>query len=423
MNTRMPAMGTRLAVLGLLLFIRSGVTAPDPLQITRQNNRDITVHSVRELLPSGETVNWSDASKRLLVSKRAANQYYNVYSVTAEGFRLKCLTLGRDRGTAGLHHGNAAWHPGGEYYVFTSQIRGSDTYQMSIPGTGLNCNLWLGDRGGNRHWRLTSLTVSRTSPRGVVSPYFNPDGTRLVWAGNTGFFPTTSVWGERALFVAEFDFEGGKPRLREQRKLQPGENQDFYESHGFTPDGNHIVFSANLLLGQPVYGMDLFTYDLRNSTVAALTKSPEVWDEFASYSADGRKIVWMSSGGQKIRYIRGGAQWKRFLKSELWIMDADGSDPVQLTFFNTPEHLHNAFVSGRRCFVGDSAWSPAGNQIAICLHRETRNFNVESSVLLLDLGIGPVPEVVPTDEEREPATTPEAPSTGPPLTPKIPTRW
>lgn len=369
----------------------------DAVQITSLPNDQIFVHKARKLQDRGQGVDWSSVNNRLLLSKRGVNQHFHVYSVSPEGFRLKCLTLSKERGTPRLHHGNASWYPDGEYFVFTSQNDGSSSYLRSAPGIGLNCNLWVGDKNGDEYWRLTDIPTSYTTSRGVVYPHFSTDGSKLVWAGNTGEYPPESLWGKRALYLANFDISPGrKPSLSDTQELQPGEQKDFYEAYGFSPDGNNIVFAGNLKRDQSVFGMDIYTMDIRNSTLQALTDSDEVWDEFASFSPDGKKLIWMSSAGQDIRHLSlGDTNWKRFLKSDLWIMDADGSDPKRLTFFNdieAPEYVRvpgGAEHEGRRCFVGDSAWGPDGNRIAITLFYESRNFDVDGRVLVLELGAGP----------------------------------
>ena len=77
-----------------------------------------------------------------------------------------------------------------------------------------------------------------------------------------------------------------------------------------------------------------------------------VWDEHAHYSPDGKKIIWMSNKGYNIA---------KGLKAEFWLMDADGSNPKQLTFFNQPGDLH--YISGKISVAADSSWSPDGRQI------------------------------------------------------------
>ena len=428
MNCSYSSVGARAvllpAVMCSLALATRHLSAQDAEPLTGQSTEDIFVHSRDSLMEDGQTIDWAAANNKLLIGKRGVSRYFHVYSVSPEGFMPKCLTLTKDKGSQKQHHGCASWHPSGSHFIFTSQNKGSSSYRMSRPGTGLNCNLWLGNQNGTAFWQLTDVKTSYTSPKGVVYPYFSPDGSRLLWAGNTGEYPRESLWGTKALFLADFELQqGGVPALSNLEVLQPGDQKDFYEAHGFSPDGNRIIFSANLKKDQSVYGMDIYTWDLRKSKLEALTDSPGVWDEFATYSPDGQKIVWMSSAGQNLRFMSGRtSNWQRFLKSELWIMNADGSDPKQLTFYNDPD-APEYFT--RRCFVGDSAWSPDGTRVAICLNYETRNFDVDTRVCILQLGLGP-PKAT---EAETPATSlvPQPPSdeesSRPTSRPAIPLRW
>jgi len=76
----------------------------------------------------------------------------------------------------------------------------------------------------------------------------------------------SGVNGQWALKVADFSVSGGAPSLSNVRTYQPGEQQEFYESHGFTPDDRKILFSGNLQAGQSLTGIDVYTYDLQTAS-------------------------------------------------------------------------------------------------------------------------------------------------------------
>ena len=402
----------------LLAFAAAGADAKKPpAPITSLANADIFLHSFTVAMEGGRSLDWSPVNNRILVGKRGVDRYFNVYSISPDGVKRQCLTLGKERGARRQHNGCAAWHPEGAYFVFTSQNQGSTSYRMSMPGMGLNCNLWLADKSGSRFWQLTEITTSFGSPKGVAFPVFSPDGGKLAWAGNTGEYGNEHTWGERALYLADFVFDGKTAKLVDTKVMKPGDRPDFYETHGFSPDGKALLFSANPRKNQSVAGMDICSIDLATEKLSFLTNTLDVWDEFGSYSPDGKKIVWMSNAGQgTMARTFGPSNWQRYLRSELWIMDSDGEDPKKLTSFNTRgarEYI------GRRAFVGDCAWSADGQHVAVCVNTESRGYNIESSIYLLRLGEGPPPDVAPqakadqgpgngkgTPEQKKPAKGP-----------------
>jgi Tol biopolymer transport system component len=79
----------------------------------------------------------------------------------------------------------------------------------------------------------------------------------------------------------------------------------------------------------------------------------EEWDEHAHFSPDGRTIIWMTSKAQphKLRADD--------LKTDYWLMNADGSNKRRLTYFNEPGHPH--FMK-EGVAAADGAWSPDGSR-------------------------------------------------------------
>ncbi len=408
----------------------SGAAAKKPVPITHLLNREIRVVRARQLTKGGQSVAWAPVANRILLSLKGRDRYYRVHLYTPEGIPRACLTLGMTG--VRLHRGNASWYPSGEYVVFTSQILGSGTYRMSLPANGLNSNIWLTDRDGESFWQLTFVSGSVTAPKGVVFPFFSPDGRILAWAGNTGKYdPDKYTWGQRAIYLGDFSFDDmGRPHLRHTRMLQPGERKDFYETHGFTPDGSRLLFSADIHKNQSVFGLDICEWDLKKHKLVMLTDTPRVWDRYAAISPDGRKIVWASNAGQPLQNpIFQTSDWKRFLRSEIWIMNSDGSDPRQLTHFNTKSAVEYA---GKRTFVGEIAWAPDNRRLAAVVNRENQWGNIEPYTYIIELGKAIPKGTVQKRRRKKPAAPGGKPKRGRkkaaagqrlPARPVLPLQW
>lgn len=338
-----------------------------------------------------ESIAWSSDGKSLIVDRQGINQFYQVFVVplAADGERNQAVTANRSSSSRS-HNGNASWHPDNQHIIFCGQNADSSEFTRSVPSYGLQCNLWLTTSTGSRFWQLTHMLTSFNSPKGVSMPRFSPDGKLLFWTGCLGATTRGSIWGERALFLADFSFAGDRPQLTNQQNFQPGTQHDFYESYGFSPDGKSLLFAGNMTPDQQWFGMDIGKMELASvypsqakMTPVMLTNTPYVWDRYASFSPNGKKIIWSSSEGNTVPYLGiGGARWQQFMQSDLWIMNSDGKEKRRLTGFNNrraPEYAK------RKCYVGMSAWHPSEDKIAIVLHYEVRNANMESVAYIIEL--------------------------------------
>jgi len=410
-----------LAAGAVLPLVAADAAAP---AVTQLSNHRIFVHHIAPLTGAAvrdvDSVDWSPRTGVLLFDKRGLNQLYNTYSITAEGFRLTALTLERGGGTSELHNCSPAWHPSGRFFAFSGENRGSTDSRRSGPGSGWHCNLWIAAQDGSQFWQLTDLPTRYNNPRGVAMPCFSPDGKKLFWTGFTGKGAAPTPFEQRDLHLADIDVDGPKPVLANEQVFQPGPRRDFYESYGFSPDGSKLLFAANMVDEQPWYCMDICTLSRGETEPAVLAPNDGGWDRCAVFSPDGKKILWSSSRTFSIPFLgQGGTGWAKYLRSELWIMDADGSNPKQLTAFNTPTAPES---DGRRAFVGDLAWGSDTNRFAMVLYRETRGFEVESQIVLVTLGKDAPPTARAASPPHEPtapgpAGAPAATSTKPATTP------
>ena len=205
----------------------------------------------------------------------------------------------------------------------------------------------------------------------MLHPQFSHDGRKLLWAERIS---AEGSWGRWALQTADFKGDGGDVRATNVQRFRPGAQQRMYESHGFSPDGEEVLFSGNLERGQDETHGDI-TCTTGTNRLKNLTNSPDEWDEHAHFSPDGRTIVWMTSKGlPETKKAAAGA-----IRTDYWMMDPDGSNKRRLTYFNTPGHPESV-SSG--AVAADFAWSPDGNRLAAYIITDVRS---GGKIVMIDL--------------------------------------
>ena len=350
-----------LLLIGLIsiLFFLSGCTRRP------SDDSELPFTIVREY---GKSVDWSHANNLIATVFRGDDGYFDVMIFDPDSTWEQCLTCNKTE-IPQLHIGNPCWHPSGEYIVFTGEKAGIpkafDT--SSIPGRGLYHDLYVMNANGTLFWKMYETSNILTDVQGVIHPQFSHSGEKLLWSERVGpGDDDRHQWGEWGVKVADFSVVDDTPLINNIQLYQPGEQAQFYETHMFSFDGSSVLFAANLLMDQLPTGMDIYSYNLENDVLTALTSTYDDWDEHAHYSPDGTSIAWMSSTGFDIDYVSID-DWPQYLITELWLMNADGSEKTQLTYFNDSNYSE---YTGSRTIVGDSAWSPDGKQIVAAITYE-----------------------------------------------------
>lgn len=168
-----------------------------------------------------------------------------------------------------------AWSPDGTKIAYTSNL--DDPFQ----------DVYVMDADGSNQTRLTTMSGFDAFPE------WSPDGTLIAFTSNRSALDD--------IFVMDPD---GSNQTRVTRGPKIDERPDWL------PDGTTIVFSRN--------GNDLWTVAPDGTALTQITFT-ENRSEFApAYSPDGTKITFN-------RVTNAG-------RIGLWIMNADGTNPVQQTF-------------------------------------------------------------------------------------------
>jgi Tol biopolymer transport system component len=117
----------------------------------------------------------------------------------------------------------------------------------------------------------------------------------------------------------------------------------------FSPDGSKIVFMRQR---PPDGDQDIWVIDANGTGAVELTNSPGINETEPEFSPDGTKIVYVSADPKPIGTDKYGNEYGYEFSNDIWVMNANGSSPEQLT--ETNSIVHN---------VGPT-WSPDSTKIA-----------------------------------------------------------
>ncbi|MEM9290283.1 MAG: hypothetical protein AAGD01_01220 [Acidobacteriota bacterium] len=356
----------------------------------------------RLIIPDAGRVAWSVQGDFIAFDRRGEDGYYDIYLSTPEGGQERCLTCPLLE-TRNAHAMDPRWHPSGRWVVFRVQPRARalkmGAAEITSPAGGLHTELWVISTEGRSFYRLTQTGHGSNS---LLHPVFSHEGDRLAFAARVA--SRRGKWGEWVIRVARFQLGRGVPRLSKVETHQPGQNKLFLSVHGFTPDDRGLILSGNLDAGAPEAGRDLYRYDLVQRNLEPLTRSRGEADAEGLLSPDGRWLAFTSNRnlppGQR-RALGRFIPEARPEPRDLWLLylgdeDAEGSEratfePVPLTLFNHPAHVH----SKGGVVVDSFAWAPAGaeeselSQGTLLVHAVTDLQTGDEAIWRLEVDLAP----------------------------------
>ncbi len=326
------------------------------------------VEGVHVLRTEGGRVSWSKDGSLIAYDTRESSGYYQIHIMSPDGTGDRCLTCDGP-GLPQRNNGQPEWDPSGAYVVFQAeQASHPGNSGDATPGFGRYSDLWIASRDGRHFYPLTQ--GPRTQDQGVLHPHFSSDGTQLSWSEMytaPHALAARGAGGYWRLEVADFAIgPDGRPALSHPRAYEPA-GQALYENHGFSRDGKVLFFSSNLAATK-LFEFDaeeIYALELSTGGIAKLTG--EGYNEHAIVSPNGKKLVWMSSRGNRNR------------GTDFWLMNLDGTDKVRLTNFNDPD---NPISHGERLICADSDWSPDARRLVAYV--QTSLFHQRGMVIMID---------------------------------------
>lgn len=301
----------------------------------------------RQISTSGSNPAWSPDGKRLAfqsdehadVTPTAwlAQSGSTIWIVDADGRNARQLTkLGNPIGG----HASPAWSSDGRFLAFTVFEAGPDSgvWQLNM---GTNAVTAL-----ERGWNL-------------YEPVFAPDNTALYVAGGQAVIvrlPLDPMTGAR----------------RGERELLPVPGVPGVRGLTIAADGRTLTF-AGLALSSQIWSQPVGRDGTPTGPAIALTNDTSRRNSLPVVSPDGSKVAYSSTrGGQS---------------SNVWVMNVDGRDPVQLTADDGPDSKPGWFPDGRRvAYLSNRKQGPGIFAVDVSTRREEQFFpNLKGQFAEFDL--------------------------------------
>jgi len=247
--------------------------------------------------------------------------------------------------TFGGENAEGYWSPDGRQIIFQSKRDGGacdQIYVMNADGSGT---------------RRISSGAGRTT-----CSYFFPDMTRVLYASTFGTAsecppPPDFSKGYMWRLYPSYEIYSAKPDGSDVRRLT--DNPGYDAEATFAPDGSRVIFTS-LRDGD----LDLYTMKPDGSDVKRLTHELG-YDGGAFYSRDGKRIVWRAS---RPKTDAEKAAYQELLKEsairpmtlEIFVADADGGHPKQVTSNGAANFGPYFYPDGRRIIYASNVADPQG---------------------------------------------------------------
>jgi hypothetical protein len=205
--------------------------------------------------------------------------------------------------------GSLDWSPDGGRLAFVAGIAGEGEFVVVMDADGTNLR------------RVTGTNAN-------VGVSWSPVGDRIAYIDQ---------WQDtNALFVT--DLQDGQPKRLTDETI-------FVSHPDWSPDGTKIAFAAEEPNVEPEF-WDIYVVDVTTSAIQRITNHP-AFDLEPQWSPDGTKILFRS---RRDAVASASASPASDSADEIYVMNADGTNPTRLTFDDAIDQ--------------SPVWSPDGSTIA-----------------------------------------------------------
>jgi len=268
---------------------------------------------------------------------------FQLWIADADGGNQRCISCRQTSGgpRPNQHVSIPSWSPSGEWLIVSVEMPvHSAPHAKTHGGMGAYVDIWAVAPDRDEWHRLTHYAdhIYRTwfpdRPVGALIPRLSRRGDRLVWAEMIGY-DVAHPFGVWQLALATLVFRDGVPMLVGKQISRPGQfDMTFYEAWSFSADDQWITVASDSGPAAAGY-IDVQLWNPATDALINLTHSVLQYEEQSVFSPDGKRIVYMSSAGQTPPFEPYRDFWNTF-RTDLWIMNANGSDPRRLTWFSEP---------------------------------------------------------------------------------------
>jgi Tol biopolymer transport system component len=274
----------------------------------------------KQLSPIGARPAWSPDGSRLAfqsdeLADIAPNGYTaqagsTIWVIGADGSNARQLTMSTAP-TGG--HASPAWSHDGRFIAFT------------VFDSGAENGLWLASLDHKATWPIHRRN-------GLYDPVFAADDSAIYASG-----------GEAVILRFPLDRKTGT--LHGPVELLPIAGVPGARGLSLSPDGRRLAFAGSSLESQ-IWWLPVSREGARAGEAKPLTSDTSRRNSLAMISPDGQKVAYMS--------IRQGEL------PNVWVMNIDGTAPMQLTSDETADHKPHWFPDGKRIAYFTKRGSAAG---------------------------------------------------------------